>query len=350
MQNFIKKINIAEMGLTGRSDFYHESSKVPFYHMQTLSEINLSEKLLRFSKETRWSPLNTTIVENFGMGFALPLPTHKNKIVKKARAFVKKIFDSGAGAGGDNRNATPAEIVQRMRSEEVDGVPSFQPREYFEVQQVKYLIYQFAKQLKEKKDKKDAKIAEAKEKKDRKAEKKKVPKVKKPAEADSESKSETESESESETESEAEFETESELESESDEENEERQQIKEHAIAVVDAVENFAVIDNTIDILEAAEKDEREASEKHPFVFSGIPICDLAKTISMKKRRDLSPLQFLDDGNIKNIATVVGSNTLTQELCASQKTKEAKFKEIELAIIQFVLGNCTCCSNLPFRM
>ena len=107
---------------------------------------------------------------------------------------------------------------------------------------------------------------------------------------------------------------------------------------------------NTINILEAAEKDEREDSEKYPFVFSGIPICDLAKTIFMKKQRDLSPLQFLDDGNIKNIAAVVWSNILTQDLCASQITKEAKFKEIELAIIQFVLDNCICCSHLPFCM
>ena len=49
MQDFIKKINIAEMGLTGRSDFYHESSKGPLYHMQTLSEVNLSEKLVTLS-------------------------------------------------------------------------------------------------------------------------------------------------------------------------------------------------------------------------------------------------------------------------------------------------------------
>ena len=83
---------------------------------------------------------------------------------------------------------------------------------------------------------------------------------------------------------------ESELESESESEDEEEQQIKEHAIAVVDAVENSVVMDNTKDILEAAKRDERDDSEKHPFVFSGIAICVLAKTIFMKKRRDFSPL------------------------------------------------------------
>ena len=54
MQDFIKKINIAEMGLTGRTDYYHESAKGPLYHMQTLSEIILPDNILRHSKETRW--------------------------------------------------------------------------------------------------------------------------------------------------------------------------------------------------------------------------------------------------------------------------------------------------------
>ena len=96
----------------------------------------------------------------------------------------------------------------------------------------------------------------------------------------------------------------------------------EHAIDSVDAFENEVVMDNAINILEAAERDERDESEKHQFVVYGIPICDLAKTIFMKKRRDLSPLQYLDDETIKRIATAVGTMVLSQELCASQKTKE----------------------------
>ena len=124
----------------------------------------------------------------------------------------------------------------------------------------------------------------------------------------------------------------------------------EHAIDSVDAVENEVVMDNAINILEAAERDERDESEKHPFVVYGIPICDLAKTIFMKKRRDLSPLQYLDDETIKRIATAVGTMVLSQELCASQKTKEVKFKDVELAIVQFARKNCPCCAHLQYQL
>ena len=70
----------------------------------------MPEKFSRYYKETGWSPLDTTIVGTFGMGFALPMGSHKNKIHPNARAFVEMIFAEGAGAGGDHRNGTAAQI------------------------------------------------------------------------------------------------------------------------------------------------------------------------------------------------------------------------------------------------
>ena len=318
MQDFIKKINIAEMGITGRSDFYHESDKGPLYHRQTISEINLPEHLLLYAKDTRWSLPGTGILENLGMGFALPLPTHKNKILQRPRDFVEKIFAAGAGAGGDQRNATAAEIVQRMRREETrQGLPLFQPNEYLDVQQVKYLIYQLGQKLK-------AGI-----------------------------RPNPDPESLRETESDATVQDTVDLENAEPEPipvDEEQEQIDEdHAIAVMDAFEEAAVMDNAIDFLEVAERNDRDESENHPFVIFGVPLCDLAKTILMKKRGDLSPLQYLDDETIKNIASTVGTIVLSQELVASQKTKEAKFKDVEQTIVQFVKNHCPCTTHLQLQ-
>ena len=39
-----------------------------------------------------------TLAENLSMGFALPSPTHKNKICKEARDYVEVIFSLGMGA------------------------------------------------------------------------------------------------------------------------------------------------------------------------------------------------------------------------------------------------------------
>ena len=75
----------------------------------------------------------------------------------------------------------------------------------------------------------------------------------------------------------------------------------------------------------------------------------VAKTILMKKRGDLSPLQYLDDETIKNIASTVGTIVLSQELVASQKTKEAKFKDVEQTIVQFVKNHCPCTTHLQLQ-
>ena len=136
----------------------------------------------------------------------------------------------------------------------------------------------------------------------------------------------------------------------SDSEDEDQQQNRENAIASVDAVENLVVLDSAIHILETADRADGDDSKTHPFVVHGVPICDLAKSIFTKKRRQLSPLQYLDDETIKRIAIAVGTNVLSQELCASQKTKEAKFKDVELAIVHFVKKNYPCSAHLQFQL
>ena len=304
MQDFIKKINIAEMGITGRNDILHEASKGPLFHMQTIPEIDLTEALLKFAKDTKWSPINTTIVSNFGMGFALPLPTHKNKIVQKARDFVQSIFDLGAGAGGDRRNATAAEIAYRMRREEIEGQPLFEPNEYLDEQQIKYLIHQFVKKIKE--SKKDPKASEPDP-------------LPEPLPGSL---------------PEVGYE-------------EEQQIVDDHAVAEVDMMEQAAIVDNAVNHLENTDISD---SNNHPYVKCGVAICDLAKSILLKKRRDLSPLQYLEDEAIKNIAITVGTRVFSQELCASQKTKEVKFKDVENAVIHFVKTNCQCTVHLQFHL
>ena len=297
MHDFIKKIYIEEMGISGRSDIYLEPNKGPLYHMEALEEPSLTDHLLGLAIGTEWSPLEMTLAENLSMGFALPSPTHKNKICKEARDYVEVIFSLGMGAGGDQRNATALEVCKRMKVEESEpGKPRFKPSQFLDEQQIKYLFFTFGKKLKDKgKQKPQATVAP-------------------PPQADDAAEQDAEA----------------------------RQIEEDDAIAFVDAIEASVMVDRAVDQLENVNREAQEDSNEHPIQMSGVNICDLAQAIENKKRRDASPLACLENETIMAIANFIDSFLLSQELLSSKKTREAKFRQLEQAIITHVKYHCSC--------
>ena len=288
MYDLCKKIYIEEFGIRDRTDIYHEPNKGPLYHMEPLPEPSLTDNLLSLAKSTPWSSPEATMSQSLKMGFALPnyFPSHKNKITPLARKYVEDIWKMGVGAGGDHGNATALEVEIRMKEDESEpGVPYFQPDEYLDEAQIKGLFYTLGQKLKGK--------GKGGKKKD-----------------DSAGSS-------------------NQVEPQDDEE---QQMELEDAVAHVDQ-------------LEETDRDARRDSDEHPMQVCKINVCELAQAIVKKKRRDLSPLNYLSNVTVLSIADRLGSIVLSQELRSSQKTKEAAYKEIEDAIVWHVRKKCVC---LPF--
>ena len=127
------------------------------------------------------------------------------------------------------------------------------------------------------------------------------------------------------------------------EQDAEARQIEEDdAIAFVDAIEASVMVDRAVDQLENVNREAQEDSNEHPIQMSGVNICDLAQAIENKKRRDASPLACLENETIMAIANFIDSFLLSQELLSSKKTREAKFRQLEQAIITHVKYHCSC--------
>ena len=127
------------------------------------------------------------------------------------------------------------------------------------------------------------------------------------------------------------------------EQDAEARQIEEDdAIAFVDAIEASVMVDRAVDQLENVNREAQEDSNEHPIQMSGVNICDLAQAIENKKKRDASPLACLENETIMAIANFIDSFLLSQELLSSKKTREAKFRQLEQAIITHVKYHCSC--------
>ena len=301
MYDLVKKTYIEEFGIRDRSDIYHEPNKGPLYHMEPLPEPSLTENLLSLRKSTPWTSAEATLSESLSMGFALPnyYPSVKNKITPLARSYVEEIWKMGVGAGGDHRNATALEVETRMKEEESEpGVPYFQPDQYLDEQQIKGLFYSLGQKLKGKAKggKKNSDSAE----------------MSNPPEP---------------------------------QDDEEQQMDLEDAVAHVDAIEASMMVNRVVDQLEETDRDARIDMNEHPMQICDVDVCALAQAILRKKRRELSPLNYLNNVTVLSIADRVGSNVLSQELRSSQKTKESAYKEIEDAIVWHVRKKCPC---IPF--
>ena len=81
---------------------------------------------------------------------------------------------------------------------------------------------------------------------------------------------------------------------------------------------------------------------EHPIQIDDVIICDLAISIMNSKIDEPSPLKNLDDKTLIAIAELTGTEVLSKHLTARDRKKEAKFREIENAVVSYVTQNCSC--------
>ena len=82
--------------------------------------------------------------------------------------------------------------------------------------------------------------------------------------------------------------------------------------------------------------------QEHPIKFDNIVICDLANTIMNSKVNEPSPLAEYENDVIISIGKLVGVEVLEKHLEARDRKKDAKFREIETAVVTYVTQNCSC--------
>ena len=85
---------------------------------------------------------------------------------------------------------------------------------------------------------------------------------------------------------------------------------------------------------------------EHPIQLDGVVICDLASSIMDSKIDEPSPLKDLDDKTLTAIAELTGTEVLSKHLSARDRKKEAKFREIENAVVTYVTQNCSCYQHM----
>jgi hypothetical protein len=225
--------------------------------------------------------------------------SQKNKISPEAREFVEAIFKLGIGAGGDNRNVTSAEIERRIQTEETaPGQPRFQPNQFLDELQIKYLIRVLRDKMR---------LAE-RAKNDAQAQTQ-GPQPPQPEPVD-----------------------------------DEQQQIDEDdAIVEMNAFESSMIVERAVNIIEIVDQNAREDSSEHPIQMREQNVCQLANTIMKQRKNALSPLTHLNKRTIKYISDACGAPVYSQDIASSQTTKRLIFHDVEMIIIQYVIDNCAYC-------
>ena len=77
-------------------------------------------------------------------------------------------------------------------------------------------------------------------------------------------------------------------------------------------------------------------------MLGDVVICDLVSSIMNSKVNEPSPLLNYENKTIVSIAEMAGLQVLDKDLSARNRRKEAKFSEIENAIVTYVTQNCSC--------
>ena len=91
---------------------------------------------------------------------------------------------------------------------------------------------------------------------------------------------------------------------------------------------------------------ESKTKYKHPVMLGEIVVCDLAKSIMNSEINAPSPLNDLDNKTLISIGDMVGSQVQDKDLSARDRKKEAKFREIENAVVTYVTENCPCYQDI----
>ena len=309
VSDYIKTIYIGEMGIAGNT-MYVEPNKGQLYHREQLEKPSLSPVLLDLAVDTNWLPKDASIGGYYKLGFGLPMGSQKNKISPEAREFVEAIFKLGIGAGGDNRNVTSAEIERRMQTEELaPGQPRFQPNQFLDELQIKYLIRIFRDNMRQAERAKNDAQAQAQAQGQQPPPPPQPPQPPQPEPVD-----------------------------------EEQQQIDEDdALVEMNAFESSMIVERTVNIIEIVDQDAREDSSEHPIQMLEQNVCQLANTIMKQRKNALSPLTHLDKRTIKYISDACGAPVYSQDLASSQTTKRLIFHDVEMIIIQYVIDNCSYC-------
>ena len=81
-------------------------------------------------------------------------------------------------------------------------------------------------------------------------------------------------------------------------------------------------------------------------MLGDVVICDLVSSIMNSKVNEPSPLLNYENRTIVSIAEMAGSQVLDKDLSARNRKKEAKFREIENAIVTYVTQNCSCYQHM----
>ena len=91
---------------------------------------------------------------------------------------------------------------------------------------------------------------------------------------------------------------------------------------------------------------ESTTKYEHPVMLGDIVVCDLAKSIMNSELNAPSPLNDLDNKTLISIGDMVGSQVQNKDLSARDRKKEAKFREIENAVVTYVTENCSCYQDI----
>ena len=91
---------------------------------------------------------------------------------------------------------------------------------------------------------------------------------------------------------------------------------------------------------------ESTTKYEHPVMLGDIVVCDLARNIMNSEINAPSPLNDLDNKTLISIGDMVGSQVQNKDLFARDRKKEAKFREIENAVVNYVTENCSCYQDI----
>ena len=91
---------------------------------------------------------------------------------------------------------------------------------------------------------------------------------------------------------------------------------------------------------------ESTTKYEHPVMLGDIVVCDLARNIMNSEINAPSPLNDLDNKTLISIGDMVGSQVQNKDLSARDRKKEAKFREIENAVVNYVTENCSCYQDM----
>ena len=243
---------------------------------------------------------------------------YENEIMAKSKEYVREIFNSVQITGKAHRKDVALEIELKMKNGMDEfGQPLFERNELLDLQQIEFLLIDFKKTENKKKCKKGDKnggSATSVKKK-----------TKTMANSNSKSKSKVQTK----------------LQCFDDTVMVDGENIKFDKpieIPVVDEIdENNRVDHNQI---------ESTPKYEHPVMLGDIVVCDLAKSIMNSELNAPSPLNDLDSKTLISIGDMVGSQVQNKDLSARDRKKEAKFREMENAVVNYVTENCSCYQDI----